>query len=143
MFTSDQYSLLDFGDTRRLERFGPLVLDRPCPAVEKMPCADRTSWAEADARFGDRGSEDEQWSEKDGLPDPTRVYGNGLRWLSRYTCECVSVPGVARENGSWRDQLRALILIALARASIFSASASRLVFLSNKARFSRLIPTVG
>ena len=32
----DGYQLLDFGDGRRLERFGEVVLDRPCPAAEGM-----------------------------------------------------------------------------------------------------------
>ncbi len=30
----DQYALLDFGEGRKLERFGPIVLDRPCPAAQ-------------------------------------------------------------------------------------------------------------
>ena len=33
MFDSSQYQLLDFGNGRRLERFGPVVLDRPCSAA--------------------------------------------------------------------------------------------------------------
>ena len=56
MFTPDQYSLLDFGQGRRLERFGPLVLDRPCPAVEGVPCGDGGRWLEAVARFAGRGT---------------------------------------------------------------------------------------
>ncbi len=51
MFATDQYQLLDFGDGRRLERFGPLVLDRPCPAAEKVGKADPALWEKADARF--------------------------------------------------------------------------------------------
>lgn len=48
------YELLDFGDGRKLERFGAWVLDRPCPAAEegkKQP----SLWGDAVARFeGDR-----------------------------------------------------------------------------------------
>lgn len=69
MFSPDQYSLLDFGAGRRLERFGALVLDRPCPAVEGVLCADPQRWAEADSRFGDRGSGEECWSHKGDLPE--------------------------------------------------------------------------
>ena len=36
----DDYQLLDFGDGRRLERFGEIVLDRPCPAAEAFQRAD-------------------------------------------------------------------------------------------------------
>lgn len=49
------YSLLDFGNGRRLERFGEIVLDRPCPIAEKYRShAGNTSaepWKTADARF--------------------------------------------------------------------------------------------
>ena len=34
MFAKDQYELIDFGDGRKLERFGQFTLDRPCPAAE-------------------------------------------------------------------------------------------------------------
>jgi 23S rRNA (cytosine1962-C5)-methyltransferase len=47
----DRYALLDFGDGRRLERFGRLVLDRPCPAAEGLQRADADTWSQADARF--------------------------------------------------------------------------------------------
>ena len=53
----DNYRLLDFGDGRRLERFGEIVLDRPCPAAEGVPRADPPAWAEADARFEGREAE--------------------------------------------------------------------------------------
>ena len=33
MFASDEYQLLDFGIGRKLERFGPYVVDRPSPAA--------------------------------------------------------------------------------------------------------------
>jgi 23S rRNA (cytosine1962-C5)-methyltransferase len=46
-----QYELLDFGGGRRLERFGPLLLDRPCPACEGLDRAAPELWAAADARF--------------------------------------------------------------------------------------------
>ena len=34
MFAIDEYQLLDFGAGRKLERFGPYVVDRPSPAAE-------------------------------------------------------------------------------------------------------------
>ena len=33
MFSCREYALLDFGDGRRLERFGEIMLNRPCPAA--------------------------------------------------------------------------------------------------------------
>lgn len=41
MDTFSDYSLLDFGDGRRLERFGPLTVERPCPAAQGIPRAER------------------------------------------------------------------------------------------------------
>ena len=57
MFTPDQYQLLDFGDGRRLERFGGVTLDRPCPAAEHVAAADPAAWPQADARFDRTDSE--------------------------------------------------------------------------------------
>jgi len=76
MFTPDQYELIDFGDGRRLERFGPWLLDRPCPAVERTARANPDAWAQADARF-ERGDGDEgQWIYRRQLPERwTVAYG--------------------------------------------------------------------
>ncbi len=54
MFSKDQYSLIDFGNGRRLERFGPLVLDRPCPGANGFQIKNQQAWQKADARFEDR-----------------------------------------------------------------------------------------
>ena len=51
MFSSDQYEALDFGENRRLERFGELVLDRPCPAAEFLKKKSPARWVKADAVF--------------------------------------------------------------------------------------------
>ncbi len=51
MFEPEQYQLLDFGDGRRLEQFGALVLDRPCPAAEGMRASNPALWSSAGARF--------------------------------------------------------------------------------------------
>ncbi|HYL40133.1 MAG TPA: hypothetical protein VET90_02385, partial [Candidatus Binatus sp.] len=44
------YALLDAGGKRRLERFGPLVLDRPAPAATASPRLP-AAWSTADLRF--------------------------------------------------------------------------------------------
>ncbi len=49
--TADRgYELLDVGDGRRLERFGPVVVDRPAPGADG-PRFDPGAWSAADARF--------------------------------------------------------------------------------------------
>lgn len=69
----DQYALLDFGGGRKLERFGEIVLDRPCPAAiicGRSPACPRTTsesaqssalvteyfdWERADVRLDNEG----------------------------------------------------------------------------------------
>ena len=65
MFQSNQYQALDFGDGRRLERFGELVLDRPCPAAASLKKKTPARWATADAVFHvrERGTDRVQSSE--------------------------------------------------------------------------------
>jgi 23S rRNA (cytosine1962-C5)-methyltransferase len=62
MFKPDQYQLLDFGEGRKLERFGPFVLDRPAVGTETIERAiEESTWKQA-ARYirteGERG----KWS---------------------------------------------------------------------------------
>jgi len=51
MFLSDHYQALDFGEGRRLERFGELVLDRPCAAAEFFKKKSPSLWSMADTIF--------------------------------------------------------------------------------------------
>jgi 23S rRNA (cytosine1962-C5)-methyltransferase len=46
----DDYELLDVGDGRRLERFGPMILDRPAPGATE-PRRDAARWRDTDLRF--------------------------------------------------------------------------------------------
>ena len=50
-----------------------------------MPCADQARWADADARFGDRGSEKECWSENDDLPDRWTICHQKVRFELKRT----------------------------------------------------------
>ncbi|MFH1922200.1 MAG: class I SAM-dependent methyltransferase [Planctomycetota bacterium] len=69
MFSPDQYELLDFGDGRRLERFGPWVLDRPCPAAEEVEKAAPAAWEEADGRFVRTEGKEGEWVSERPLPE--------------------------------------------------------------------------
>ena len=51
------YELLDFGEGRKLERFGGWILDRPCPAAIDAAKATPAAWRTATARFvGERAA---------------------------------------------------------------------------------------
>src|SRR5262245_8012800 len=64
------YGLLDAGDGRRLERFGPRVVDRPAPATTE-PRRTPAEWRSPDLRF-DPGS---GWA---GPVDPWTLELHGL-----------------------------------------------------------------
>ncbi|NMC19112.1 MAG: SAM-dependent methyltransferase [Thermogutta sp.] len=73
------YELLDFGEGRRLERFGPWITDRPAAAAAQ-PKADPARWSLAHARYeGSRGGEG-VWRRHEALPDAWNVAWRGLRF---------------------------------------------------------------
>ena len=78
MFTAESYQLVDFGDGRRLERFGPLLLDRPCPAAEAAGRSDPAAWQRADARFERTGNNEGQWSSDRELPERWTITHGGI-----------------------------------------------------------------
>jgi 23S rRNA (cytosine1962-C5)-methyltransferase len=51
VFTPDQYELLDFGQGRKLERFGAYLLDRPAPAADGVARGNPAIWRQATARY--------------------------------------------------------------------------------------------
>lgn len=72
------YALLDAGGGRRLEQFGPHVVDRPAPSSAGIARADPEAWILATARFerGDAGSPG-GWFPPGALPEswPVAVEG--------------------------------------------------------------------
>lgn len=51
----DQYALLDFGAGRKLEKFGPRVFDRVCPAADNLRKQEPDLWRQAQVKLDDRG----------------------------------------------------------------------------------------
>jgi len=140
MFTPDQYQLLDFGDGRRLERFGGVTLDRPCPAAEQIARADPAAWPQADARFDRSDSERGQWTCRRDLPERWTIAGGPLvlelkrtqfghlgvfpeqadNW--QWIAEQVRLAGQSRPAGGPR--LRLLNLFAYSGGSTLAATAA-------------------
>jgi 23S rRNA (cytosine1962-C5)-methyltransferase len=105
MFTSDQYQLLDFGRGRRLERFGDVVLDRPCPAAENFQQAQPSLWAQADARFEGRAEERGQWTDRRELPTRWAIIHDGWRLeLKRTDFGHLGIFPEQAENWDWIRQ---------------------------------------
>jgi 23S rRNA (cytosine1962-C5)-methyltransferase len=69
MFAADQYQLLDFGQGRKLERFGPYILDRPAPACSDAAPRLAECWADATAHYERSCGEQGVWLPPDALPD--------------------------------------------------------------------------
>lgn len=140
MFTPNQYQLLDFGGGRRLERFGGVALDRPCPAVEHVAPADQAAWPQADARFDRTDSERGQWTCRRELPERWTIAGGPLvlelkrtqfghlgvfpeqgdNW--RWIAEQVRLAGQSRSAGD--PALRVLNLFAYTGGSTLAAAAA-------------------
>jgi 23S rRNA (cytosine1962-C5)-methyltransferase len=62
MTTWPDYELVDFGEGRKLERFGAWVLDRPCPAAAGVRKARAGEWRRATARYEGERAADGSWS---------------------------------------------------------------------------------
>jgi 23S rRNA (cytosine1962-C5)-methyltransferase len=58
---STNYELLDFGDGRKLERFGAIVLDRPCPAAAGAELSRPDLWRNATAQYQASRVNDGEW----------------------------------------------------------------------------------
>jgi 23S rRNA (cytosine1962-C5)-methyltransferase len=105
VFTRGKYELLDFGDGRRLERFGSIVLDRPCPAAEAFRRANPDLWTQADARFEGRDQERGQWSDRRELPERWVVAFGSLQFeLKRTEFGHLGLFPEQAENWEWIDK---------------------------------------
>lgn len=74
----DGYELLDSGDGRKLERFGKIVLARPCSQAMWRPSLPPTEWSRADASF-DR-EEGNRWHGRANLPESWTIETAGIRF---------------------------------------------------------------
>jgi len=68
---SNDYELLDSGRGRKLERFGPVTLARPCPAAVWEPRLPHIAWEKADASF-DR-EDGHVWTVRNCLPESWNI----------------------------------------------------------------------
>jgi 23S rRNA (cytosine1962-C5)-methyltransferase len=104
MFTLDQYKLLDFGNGRRLERFGEITLDRPCPAAEHSVQADPAAWQMDDARF-ESDEQEGRWICRRELPERWCVAHGTLRFeLKRTPFGHIGLFPEQGENWDWINQ---------------------------------------
>lgn len=72
------YALLDSGDGRKLERFGSVILSRPCAQALWKPRSPGSFWDRATATFSRDGGH--RWSNRDRLPHSWAIEVDGLRF---------------------------------------------------------------
>ncbi len=103
--SSLQYELLDFGDGRKLERFGDVVLDRPSPAAGGLRKSWPREWAKATARFNGTTTEG-IWTPPSKAWKPGNWYfeywGNAARFqLSLDALPSGQVGVFPEQDGNW------------------------------------------
>ncbi len=74
----NDYELIDSGNGRKLERFGPYFLSRPCSQAVWMPQLTYKEWDKADATFS-RELEN-KWTQRRALPGMWDIEVAGLRF---------------------------------------------------------------
>jgi len=133
MFDADQYQLLDFGDGRKLERFGAYVLDRPCPAAAAQVKSQPALWRGASARYDRTGPERGVWSPRAGLPDRWCLRHGSLTFeltpttfghLGVFTEQAENWDWIARQVRRAGRPLRVLNLFAYTGGSTLAAAAA-------------------
>lgn len=75
---SSQYELLDSGNGRKLERFGRLILARPCSQAIWQPLLPQSDWEKADASF-DR-EQGLNWHGRDRLPRQWNIAVDAIKF---------------------------------------------------------------
>ncbi len=135
MFTPDQYELLDFGDGRKLERFGQLVLDRPAPAACDAVREHTQFWNRADARYTRQDAARGRWALRADLPASWQVrHGPLVLELRRTPSGAVGMFPEQAANWDWIDRqvrrgqagdpFRVLNLFAYTGGSTLAAAAA-------------------
>jgi len=70
------YELIDSGDSRRLERFGDYILDRPDPEVLWKKTLPESDWEKANARF------ENGWTNRD-VPERWEMNHEGIKFWAK------------------------------------------------------------
>jgi 23S rRNA (cytosine1962-C5)-methyltransferase len=114
------YQLLDFGDARRLERWGAFRLDRPDPTAGGSR-RDRRAWADVDAIYeGEKGRG--QWVTRRPLPEVWPVAFDDLRLNVRLTpYKHTGVFPEQAENWRWmRERAKAIRAVKASQPTVLN-----------------------
>lgn len=76
--SNNQYALVDSGNGRKLERFGPFLLSRPCSQAVWKPQLPDKEWEKADASFS--REQENKWTDKHRLPAEWQIEVAGIHF---------------------------------------------------------------
>lgn len=76
MLQQNHYYLVDSGNGRKLERFGPYLLSRPCSQAVWRPQLSDKEWDKADATFS--REQENKWTHKRPLPETWNIEVAGI-----------------------------------------------------------------
>jgi 23S rRNA (cytosine1962-C5)-methyltransferase len=76
MLQQNDYMLVDSGKGRKLERFGPYLLSRPCSQAVWQPQLSEKDWDKADATFS--REQENKWTQRRSLPSTWQIEVAGL-----------------------------------------------------------------
>lgn len=125
--------MLDFGGGRRLERFGPWTVDRPCPAAERTPIVDPSLWSRADARFERTSGESGKWTARGEMTDRWSLDAGGFQMelklspfghLGVFPEQADNWRWIARQIGQAGRPVKVLNLFAYTGGSTLAAAAA-------------------
>ena len=82
----DEYRLLDSGDGRKLEQFGPYIVDRHEEQAMWSRRLPAEKWKNADAVFaGENDAEDGRWNYRGNIPEVWPTSYKGIKFQGRFT----------------------------------------------------------
>lgn len=81
--TENVYCLVDSGNGRKLERFGPFLISRPAGQALWLPKLSVEQWDKADATLISEG--EKQWIKRTGLPKQWEATVSGIRFCIKPT----------------------------------------------------------
>jgi 23S rRNA (cytosine1962-C5)-methyltransferase len=133
MFTPDQYELLDFGNGRKLERFGRVLVDRPAPAAEGPAPQHQSLWRRAAARYERTTANRGKWHWHGVLPEPWTVAHGDMTFelkptpfghLGLFLEQAANWDWIARQVERAPQPIKLLNLFAYTGAATLTAAAA-------------------
>lgn len=80
-----EYTLLDSGNSLRLEKFGPYTVVRPDPQAIWQPTEPRKTWESADVLFTRTSADSGKWHFQKKLPEKWLMHWKNLSFWTRLT----------------------------------------------------------